>query len=78
MNINKCYYIIFNKVSEEFDKNNYEDAYNLYINDIDFWKNKDEIKLYKENIGHCYFKKAWIEYENAELDSGFLKCNNFS
>ena len=38
MNINKCYYIIFNKVSEEFDKNNYEDTYNLYINDIDFCK----------------------------------------
>jgi len=38
MNINKCYYIIFNKVSEEFDKNNYEEAYNLYINAIDFCK----------------------------------------
>ena len=71
MNINKCYYIIFNKVSEEFDKNNYEEVYNLYINAIDFCKKKDEIKLCKENIGDCYFNKALIEYENAKLESGF-------
>ncbi len=41
MNINKCYYIIFNKVNEEFDKNNYEETYNLYINAIDFCKKKE-------------------------------------